>query len=230
MSLLKNIKKFWNTNSLSEITEIFNVVYVILSSVIWIAGAIIIARHSGSKENRWALFGQLLIFSAAAYILGLLIGFLFGIPKTLQNTKNTDNSPLGDILITNTNLEQISDWLTKIIVGLGLVNLRKVPIYMEQLRQTFQTALPEKTNAAVSYSVVAICIYASITAFITMYIYTRINISSVFMQKSISEKQLVSGLIDDMAKQPEKVKNLVNAVNQPGYEMLKTTLKAGLDN
>jgi hypothetical protein len=55
----------------------------------------------------------------AASFAGLLLGFLFGLPKTLERSGKGR-------LTTNTNLDQISDWLTKILVGLGLVQLGKV--------------------------------------------------------------------------------------------------------
>jgi hypothetical protein len=55
----------------------------------------------------------------------------------------------------NTNLEQISDWLTKIIVGLGLVQLRSVPDYLYKasvwMAQSFsvdQSKIPASPSTA----------------------------------------------------------------------------------
>ena len=54
------------------------------------------------------------------------VGFLFGIPKVLQSDLSTSaGTPYRQQ--PNTNLEQISDWLTKIIVGLGLYEIRRIP-------------------------------------------------------------------------------------------------------
>jgi len=89
--------------------------------------------------------------------VGWLIGFLFGIPKVLQGDAAQSTataasaqqgagagnaSPGATAAATraqrnkyqvNTNLEQISDWLTKIIVGLGLINLKQVPELIQRL-------------------------------------------------------------------------------------------------
>jgi hypothetical protein len=60
--------------------------------------------------------------AAAAWLSGGVLGFLFGVPRlraaTPQNPSATSS------FVPNTNLEQISDWLTKIIVGATLVQLR----------------------------------------------------------------------------------------------------------
>src|SRR5689334_2047890 len=74
-----------------------------------------------------------LILSGASLFVGVLLGFLFGIPKTLRrNPDPTAGGPLaeGDYQ-PNTNLEEISDWLTKLIVGIGLVELRRIPELIE---------------------------------------------------------------------------------------------------
>jgi hypothetical protein len=74
------------------------------------------------------------MFAAASLLGGGLFGFLFGIPRTLQQQKDGENdSPSkhnsdgqASTYAPNTNLEQISDWLTKILVGAGLIQLTKL--------------------------------------------------------------------------------------------------------
>ena len=67
------------------------------------------------------------LVAAAAMLVGCLLGFLFGIPRTLQGeggTEETADGGKGGVRYeANTNLEQISDWLTKILVGVGLTQL-----------------------------------------------------------------------------------------------------------
>src|SRR6185369_1301567 len=85
------------------------------------------------------IFGSGLMIAVAAMVVGVCLGFLFGIPRTLQGVHPppaagaaadaTSPATLG----VNTNLEQISDWLTKIIVGLGLINLDKLPRKIDNL-------------------------------------------------------------------------------------------------
>jgi|SRR3954469_3142505 len=103
-------------------------------------------------SSGWGLFrrGMGSVGSAAAAVLwcfawlaiGCLLGFLFGIPKIAQPQQPSQpgtpsaSGPQYRQLV-NTNLGEISDWLTKIFVGLGLVELKsawpalgKVSAYM----------------------------------------------------------------------------------------------------
>jgi len=79
---------------------------------------IYVSQVGGGK--RWSVFGTAMVFAGAAALVGGVVGFLFGIPLTSkQRAAGADGSQYE----TNTNLEQVSDWLTKIIVGVGLVQL-----------------------------------------------------------------------------------------------------------
>jgi hypothetical protein len=55
----------------------------------------------------------------ASAATGYLLGFLFGISRSLQGGDSSESN--SQSFPGNTNLEQISDWLTKILVGVGLV-------------------------------------------------------------------------------------------------------------
>ncbi len=70
------------------------------------------------------------VWATAAFACGALLGFLFGVPR-VQHGAN--DAPVEYRVSANTNLEQISDWLTKIIVGVGLVELRQIPSHFESL-------------------------------------------------------------------------------------------------
>lgn len=67
-------------------------------------------------------FSLLWLTSAAAFFVGGITGFVFGVPRT----RTADDIFAPRRLHDNTNLEEISDWLTKILVGLGLVEYRAV--------------------------------------------------------------------------------------------------------
>lgn len=60
--------------------------------------------------------------------VGSLLGFLFGMPRSAvaasTNEENDSNSALP--YRPSTNLEQVSDWLTKILIGVGLVELSQI--------------------------------------------------------------------------------------------------------
>lgn len=67
-----------------------------------------------------------LFMAGGATVSGSAIGFLFGVPRrrvVASEIERSGNSTDRSGYRPNTNLEQISDWLTKIIVGVGLVQL-----------------------------------------------------------------------------------------------------------
>jgi tetratricopeptide (TPR) repeat protein len=80
----------------------------------------------------------------AATMVGALLGFLFGIPRSLQQeasnppaTGDTGQQQGGKSKLpalqafrSNTSLEEISDWLTKIIIGIGLVQFQTFVAYL----------------------------------------------------------------------------------------------------
>ena len=81
------------------------------------------------------------MIAAAAVVAGWLLGLLFGIPRSLSRPQPASGQPgsrdepatnengHARPSRTNTNLEDVSDWLTKTIVGLGLANLYLIPGY-----------------------------------------------------------------------------------------------------
>lgn len=76
-------------------------------------------------------FGTSLSLAFGAALGGGIIGFLFGIPRTLQrewNTNDQNSSSAKDQVSyrLNTNLEEISDWLTKILIGVGLIEIKTI--------------------------------------------------------------------------------------------------------
>jgi hypothetical protein len=71
------------------------------------------------------VFASALMLAGAALLVGGTLGFLFGVPRTLTGERLPDATLNGARAAApgygaNTNLEQISDWLTKILVGIGV--------------------------------------------------------------------------------------------------------------
>lgn len=67
----------------------------------------------GSVWDFWRPLGMAFLVGAGAFMVAGLLGLIFGIPRFVA-------APEGRAYLANTNLEQISDWLTKILVGFGL--------------------------------------------------------------------------------------------------------------
>lgn len=54
--------------------------------------------------------GIVLMTAGAAWLIGALLGFIFGVPHMRENAPN------GDRYRPGTSLEEISDWLTKMVI------------------------------------------------------------------------------------------------------------------
>ena len=75
----------------------------------------------------FSAFASCILIAGASYGVGLAVGFIFGIPRDIQNIHSSINSPKNaKVWAYNDNLAQISDWLTKLIVGAGLTQLVNV--------------------------------------------------------------------------------------------------------
>jgi len=71
-------------------------------------------------------FAILEMVAGASWGCGAVLGFLFGVPRLRSATGSQGQGSGNSQFTPNTNLEQISDWLTKIIVGATLVQLNAV--------------------------------------------------------------------------------------------------------
>ena len=124
--------------------------------------------------------------------VGILVGFLFGIPKVVQAQgeaavttpegagvdRPRDERSVVYRMQVNTNLEQISDWLSKIIVGVGLVELKQLPDALTRLAAYIQPGLGTGDEARVM--AMAIILYSSLVGFFVGYLVTRTYIAGVF--------------------------------------------------
>jgi hypothetical protein len=121
--------------------------------------------------------------SGAAAAVGAGLGFLFGLPR-LRDTPvggesaiaidPSTNAPKGAHYLTNSNLIKVSDWLTTIIIGLGLVNLAKVGPALGDLSNTLKKCLGGACYAGiVGVSVMTITL---VTSIILCYLWTSLRV------------------------------------------------------
>lgn len=125
----------------------------------------------------------------ASLVLGGLLGFLFGIPRAQQNSTAPEDEPAdadnsGRVNFqSNTNLEQISDWLTKILVGVGLTQIQSIPVGVKNLAAAVTPAFGVGAQAGVIG--IAVIIYFLITGFLFGYLWTRLYLPGAFRQAEL---------------------------------------------
>jgi hypothetical protein len=123
------------------------VLYVIVGAAL--IGGVFVVGFAVQSSTEAPVSGYVgLLASLASLLVGALLGFLFGIPRALQHDVAPAPPPSGTTPLAqgasataatpvsygaNTNLEQISDWLTKILVGVGLTQLLTIPDRMRDL-------------------------------------------------------------------------------------------------
>jgi len=115
------------------------------------------------------------VVSVSCLSTGFLAGFLFGVPKVFQGEGTEPPDPTSNVPYrqrVNTNLEQISDWLTKIIVGLGLFELKQIPKWIGVLGATLSQAVVRSGDEAAVFG--AAIVFFVISGFLMGYLVTRL--------------------------------------------------------
>ncbi|HEV2259651.1 MAG TPA: hypothetical protein VGS06_41605 [Streptosporangiaceae bacterium] len=123
-------------------------------------------------HDRWLAYGTAVMVLAGSFFAGGLLGFLFGIPRAMTRHAKENPGVQSERLIANTNLEDVSDWLTKIIIGATLVQLGSIPRRFGQL-VTFASSIfgnPSGQNKAMAGSII---LYAAILGFLVIYLAAR---------------------------------------------------------
>jgi hypothetical protein len=69
--------------------------------------------------QHWKYLAVGLLAAIAAQVTGVLIGFLFGLPKAVTPSQSNPQARY----LPSANLPEVSDWLTKLLLGAGLVQL-----------------------------------------------------------------------------------------------------------
>ena len=103
------------------------------------------------------------MWAMAMLASGALLGFLFAVPKANKGAATTAR------LLPNTNIEEVSDWLTKIIVGVGLVNIKTLAAHFNG----FSDKLAQSLTVTSTYAS-ALILYFSVLGMIEGYILTRL--------------------------------------------------------
>jgi hypothetical protein len=124
------------------------------------------------------------VFAAAA--VGSLIGFLFGIPKSRTDGTGATQGEGGSFR-PNTNLEQVSDWLTKIIVGIGLVQFRELGAVLYDFGSAVGDGIrdPSTPPGSATTFAIALLVGSALMAFLINYMWTTTRLYDVFTRGNI---------------------------------------------
>jgi hypothetical protein len=131
----------------------------------------------------WTIFGTDFVIGSAAAICGGLLGFIFGIPRTESRNAVAGAALQGDktkvssaALATNTNLERVSDWLTTILIGATLVQLKEVPGWIKGIASYASGDITNKTLLPF------VIVYFAGLSFLGVYLVTRLYLTTALTQ------------------------------------------------
>jgi hypothetical protein len=147
-----------------------------------------------SDNDKWKAFlialGTGLLIAGASFSSGALSGFLFGIPRIINSSAMNSEKLTQNVVLHNDNLVQISDWLTKIIVGVGLTQINALPDKLYSLGKVISPCFNISNNNCTLQNIqitisISILLYFLILGFIASYLWTRIYFSKILKQETV---------------------------------------------
>jgi hypothetical protein len=156
--------------------------------------------------------GMATLTAAAAFGTGAFFGFIFGIPRMLASPQEEGTPSSGNgrnRVAPNTNLEQISDWLTKILVGVSLVELKQIAGGVGHLAEGLAPGLG---GGDLGYPVaVTLMISFTVIGFVGSYLFTRLRLEGAFSLTGLmAELEAKAAQVEKKAAQVEQVNEQVN--------------------
>lgn len=180
----------------------------------------------GLTSKSWAVAWVELLLGATALSVGAFFGFLFGIPRAAaEDPGNSTYRP-------STNLEQVSDWLTKILIGVGLVQLAAISSGLTAIGTLVSgTVSPPPAGVAIVSQLVVVVFL--VIGFQSSFLWTRLYYGRIQtltdrslagdmeqFKKEVERKQedLKKEVVRNQAQTTERVKALARETDAAGLE------------
>jgi uncharacterized protein YneF (UPF0154 family) len=152
----------------------FVVAFVMLSANIAGFLVVFVSPWDQTTARLWAMM---------CLAVGATGGFLFGVPRVNSGLRRTGLRP-------NSNIEAISDWLTKIIVGVGLVEFRKIGRFLDTISTQLGQSLARYPRAEIQSDATvfakALIVYFILAGAIQGYLLTRLYLTEQFQEETFN--------------------------------------------
>jgi hypothetical protein len=152
-----------------------------------------------AAEASWTIFAMAGIIAVCAFAVGASLGFLFGIPTYLARP-NEANSTDKASYQPNTNLTQVSDWLTKIIIGVSLVQFGQLTKSLGKLGDSLAPSLGGGDTGK-SFGI-AVVVGFFVIGFLAGYLYTRLRLQWAFAQ---ADRGAFEDLVDAKLEEQKQI-------------------------
>jgi len=176
-----------------------------------VLSTVVYAAHTGGREGFLAMVSVGVLLAGASAFVGGALGFLFGIPRTLQqegaspsaeaNSSGAEAGPSARRIDyrVNTNLEQISDWLTKILVGVSLTQIAEIREGLTSLTAFAAQGLGPQSQAQVF--AFALLSYSAVLGFLFGYLWTRLFLAGALR---VADQAAIGTLVTEVKRATEK--------------------------
>ncbi len=230
-------------------------IYGVRFSFIPIASALALMLTADSLPQAAYIGAFCLLIWAAAFTIGGGLGFLFGIPRGIEGARENGSkggSPLAPMAAgvagsaINTNLVQISDWLTKILVGAALTQLKPILKLFHDVIVELTAVAPGTADMPLGIGVIGgLLVYGLVFGFVWGHLWTTLFLvlayvavqnaaSGVLPASSTQTGQIVSNVVNQADLNPQPDKNTRAFVQNIEFdagtkELAQETAKVGIN-
>lgn len=136
--------------------------------------------------SHWTYFGVGMAAALAAFLLGCLIGFLFGIPRFVSSGQARLGSG-SDAYAPSSNLAEVSDWLTKLLLGAGLVQLTHLGAPISHLIGTVAAGLTATSATSGPSSAAKVMAGSILIGYVAIGMLDAYVVTTVWYQNKLSK-------------------------------------------
>jgi hypothetical protein len=135
----------------------------------------------------------------AAFLSGCLIGFLFGIPRVVSSGQLRHDTgqfrrdkgsglpaPSSNLYTPSSNLAEVSDWLTKLLLGAGLVQLTRLGAPISQLIDSVAAGLAPAAAAGSANSAAKVMAGAILFGYVAIGMLDAYVVTTVWYQNKLT--------------------------------------------
>jgi len=161
----------------------------LLALVLPAFGSLWILSYSlATPGSHLSYLGTGMLTAIAAFLSGCVLGFLFGIPRVVSSGQLRHDKATTGTYVPSTNLAEVSDWLTKLLLGAGLVQLTHLGEPIGHLIDSIAAGLTPATAPSVPSSA------AKVIAGSILFGYAAIGLLNAYVVTTVWYQQKLSNL------------------------------------
>jgi hypothetical protein len=159
-----------------------------------VGGTAWIAVYAFSTQGSHATYlGVGVLASLAAFVVGCFVGFMLGIPRAVSSGELRQNQSAAAAagssgLGASSNLAEISDWLTKLVLGAGLVELTRLGGPVARLIDNVAAGLIPSGASAASVQTAKVMAGAIIFGYVIMGLLDGYIVTTTWYQAKVDQR------------------------------------------